>query len=108
MLVLFTSIIKSLTASEAVEKFKNNNPRFRPNAFGIILLIILLLTGLTTVISTVIVAYRCNHRENMFIKVCIVLFALFFSEFYVPYYLIKYVILGRKCGDNVFIRTYRT
>jgi len=98
------SVIKQLT-SDNIEGYHNrNHSTYQPGAFVIILWILLLITGLITMVSSAIVAYKCNHRENMFVKICILLFALFFSEFYVPYYLIKYVILDRKCGSNVFIR----
>ena len=100
---LFLSILNNdkLVNNDKQEHFSNRRSSY---VLNLILGIILIICGITMMVSSAIVAYKCNHRENMFIKIIILIFALLFYEFYVPYYLIKYVILERKCGSNVFIR----
>ena len=75
------------------------------NGFSLFLLILSLLLAMVNLVSCLILAYKCNQRENIIIKSFILLFVLFFSEFYIPYYLIKYGILGRKCKNNVIVRS---
>ena len=101
MAVILTTLLTSTLVNHKKEHFSRHNSL---NGFQIFLIIVLWITGISTMISSAIVAYKCNHRENMFVKIIIILFALLLCEFYVPYYLIKYVILNRKCGDNVLIR----
>lgn len=103
MLITTVGLLPHITHAKNVESF--NGIYNRLSGFQLFLMVVLLLLGFVTMISACIVAYKCNKRENIIIKMFIVIFVFFFSEFYIPYYLIKYAILGRKCNNNVIVRS---
>jgi uncharacterized protein with PQ loop repeat len=103
MLITTVSFLPHITNTKNVESFDGIYNRL--GGFQLFLMVVLLLLGFVTMISACIVAYNCNKRENISIKMFIVIFVFFFSEFYIPYYLIKYAILGRKCNNNVIVRS---
>jgi hypothetical protein len=103
MLISIVSQLVKTNKEKNIESFSEVAHSF--NGFSLFLLILSLLLAMVNLVSCLILAYKCNQKENIIIKSFILLFVLFFSEFYIPYYLIKYGILGRKCKNNVIVRS---
>ena len=102
MLTEIATIAKHMASKRTIESFEDDSKKIV--GWELFILILLIFLGILRIASSTIVAYRCNYDENIIIKIIIVLFAFLFSEIYVPYYLIKYVILNRRCSDNLVFR----